>query len=92
MEDPEEIERAFGNLTRLKAAGLLVNPDPQFMLQREKIIALANGLRKPVIYYSREFPEKGGFLSYGSSFSWLYRQGGEYVARILKGGTPADLP
>jgi putative ABC transport system substrate-binding protein len=90
--NPEEIEGAFANLIRLRAAGLLVNPDPQFMLQREKIVALANRFSKPVIFYSREFAEKGGFLSYGSSFSWLYRQGGEYVARILRGAIPTDLP
>jgi putative ABC transport system substrate-binding protein len=89
---PEEIERAFGHLSRSQVAGLLVNPDPQFMLQRERIVALADHLGKPVVYYSREFAETGGLLSYGSSFVWLYRQGGEYVARILKGATPVDLP
>jgi putative tryptophan/tyrosine transport system substrate-binding protein len=31
-------------------------------------------------------------LSYGPSISWMYRQAGEYVAQILRGANPAELP
>jgi putative tryptophan/tyrosine transport system substrate-binding protein len=88
----QEIENAFEKLAQIKADGMLVNPDPRFMIQREQIVALANRLGKPVIYYSREYPEVGGLMSYGARFAGLYRQGGEYVARILHGAKPADLP
>jgi putative ABC transport system substrate-binding protein len=88
----QEIERAFDKLQQIKADGLLINPDPRFMIQREQIVALAKRFGKPVVYYSRDYPEIGGLMSYGASFPSLYRQGGEYVARILQGGKPADLP
>jgi ABC-type uncharacterized transport system substrate-binding protein len=88
----EGIERAFTTLSDIGAAGLLLNPDPNFMINRTKIIALAKGFNRPIVYYSREYPESGGLLSYGSSFTWLYRQAADYVARILRGAAPAELP
>lgn len=90
--DVQGIESAFGTLMEIGAAGLLVNPDPNFMIERTRIVGLAQRFGKPVVYYSREYPESGGLLSYGSSFAWLYRQGADYVARILKGAKPAELP
>ena len=44
------------------------------------------------MYPQREFAETGGFVSYGADFADGYRQAGLYVAKILKGIKPADLP
>jgi putative ABC transport system substrate-binding protein len=46
----------------------------------------------PGVYFVRQFAAVGGLLSYGPSISWMYRQAGEYVAQILKGANPADMP
>jgi putative tryptophan/tyrosine transport system substrate-binding protein len=88
----EEIEAAFVALERAKLDGLLVNPDPIFLPRRDQLVALAARHAVPTVYYAREYVESGGLTSYGASFTWLYRQGGIYVARILKGEKPADLP
>jgi putative tryptophan/tyrosine transport system substrate-binding protein len=46
----------------------------------------------PTIYQFRDFVEAGGLMSYGNDVPDGYRRAGLYVARILKGEKPADLP
>ena len=56
------------------------------------IIALAKEQRIPVIYESGTLAQAGGVLSYGPDWVWASRRAAYYVARILKGANPADLP
>jgi putative ABC transport system substrate-binding protein len=46
----------------------------------------------PAVFENRSFTAAGGLASYGSNALASYRLTGVYVARILKGETPADLP
>jgi len=87
-----EIAPAFAGLLSQGADAVLVADDPFFSTRRDQIVAQAAGRARPAIYYTREFAEAGGLISYGSNPVDNYRRAGAYVARILKGAAPADLP
>ena len=48
--------------------------------------------RGPRDLSEREFPEKGGLMSYGTNIADAYRHLGVHTGRILKGAKPAELP
>jgi putative ABC transport system substrate-binding protein len=87
-----DLEIAFGTLVRQRAEGLIIGDDPFLITQRDQIVALAAHHAVPTAYFSREFAESGGLISYGTSIANGYRQVGIYTGPILKGARPADLP
>ena len=87
-----DIDEAFATLVRRRAGGLVVTGDPLFFDRHAQIIALAGRHSVPTIYPVREMAVDGGLISYGTNLVHAYYQVGVYVARILKGAKPADLP
>jgi putative tryptophan/tyrosine transport system substrate-binding protein len=87
-----EIETAFAAAVERKVGALFINIDPFLFGQREQLVALAARDRVPTIYPFREMVVAGGLMSYGASFPKAWRQSGLYVARVLKGDKPAELP
>jgi putative tryptophan/tyrosine transport system substrate-binding protein len=87
-----EFGTAFGEVVKHRAGALMVAPDPFFFARREHLVAVAAQYAVPTIYFSREFPEAGGLMSYGTSIAEVYQQVGIYAGRILEGEKPADLP
>jgi putative tryptophan/tyrosine transport system substrate-binding protein len=85
-----EIEKALLGLE--PSVPLLVGTDPFFFSQRAQLVAMVARRAVPAIYDSREFAEAGGLMSYGPNHVGLWQEAGGYVARILKGERPADLP
>jgi putative ABC transport system substrate-binding protein len=88
----KEAESAFTTAARERAEALVVLGDAFFVQHFQHIAALAVKQGLASTYSGREYPESGGFMSYGPNFSDHYRRVGYYVNRILKGAKPADLP
>lgn len=87
-----EIDTAFAELVRAKADALITGTDPILLDRREQIAALAERHTLPAVSFTRPFAAAGGLMSYGPSIAWMYRQAGGYIAQILRGAKPADLP
>jgi putative ABC transport system substrate-binding protein len=87
-----ELDAAFAALLHEQVGALLVASDPYFDTRRSRIIAFVAQNRLPAIYQFRAYAVEGGLISYGPSITDAYRQVGLYVARVLKGERPADLP
>jgi putative ABC transport system substrate-binding protein len=88
----DKIDDAFASFARHRAIALLVPADLFFNERREQIIALAARNSLPAIYPHPEFVTAGGLMSYGSNLWDANHEVGLYVARILKGDKPGDLP
>ena len=87
----DDIESTIAAFARDPNSGLIVLIGA-VSAHREPILALAARHRLPAIYPFRYFVTDGGLLSYGPDSVDPYRQAADYVARVLKGEKPADLP
>ena len=88
----EEIDGALEQSLHAKAGGFITATDPILLDRREQIISFAQKHSLPAVYFVRQFATAGGMLSYGPSITWMYVQAGVYVAQILKGANPAEMP
>jgi putative ABC transport system substrate-binding protein len=88
----DEIERAFETMRAERADALVFIADPLLGSEAKRIVELAASNRLPAMYWSREFPDAGGLMSYGTNLDALWRQAATYVHKILNGAKPGDLP
>jgi ABC-type uncharacterized transport system substrate-binding protein len=87
-----ELVAALSGLSQSAGAALLVTVDGFFFNRRALIVTLAARHALPTVYYSREYAEVGGLISYGANVENILELTGIYTSRILKGEKPADLP
>jgi putative tryptophan/tyrosine transport system substrate-binding protein len=88
----EQIDAAVTEVAKRQAGALLVPGDVFFTSRREQIVALAARHALPTIYPFRENVAAGGLVSYGNSLNETASLAAAYVARLLRGEKPADLP
>jgi len=59
---------------------------------RAQIATLAVRSRLPTISVFRPYPEVGGLMSYGPSYTAQFRRAAYYVGKLLGGTKASDLP
>jgi putative tryptophan/tyrosine transport system substrate-binding protein len=87
-----EISAAFATLVQQRIGAFLLTDSALFNGYRQQLVTLARFNAIPTMYTFREFAVAGGLISYASSLTDEDRKVGIYVARILKGEKPGDLP
>jgi putative ABC transport system substrate-binding protein len=91
----EDLGDAFDTAAGARANGLVVLTSPLFTHSRVRlaIVELARKHRLPAITLFTNFPAFGLLMAYGPNQpDAIRRAANQYVARILKGARPADLP
>jgi putative ABC transport system substrate-binding protein len=88
----DEMERAFAMIAAQRLGAVLVNSDRLFVGHYKLLAELAIRYRVPALYWEREAVEAGGLMSYGANLAQSHRLVGSYVARVLNGEKPGDLP
>lgn len=90
--DESEIDTVFATRTQQKIQALLVTADGFFFGLQDKLATLAARYSVPAFYPLSDYVLAGGLISYGANLAESWRQAGAYVAKIVKGAKPSDLP
>jgi putative ABC transport system substrate-binding protein len=90
LNDPRDIERATAMIIRERADALLIDTTLVNFTLRKEFAEFAVQERMPSIVNTSY--SDAGLMSYGHDYPDMWRRGATYVARILSGTKPADLP
>jgi putative ABC transport system substrate-binding protein len=89
---PYDFDAAFAMMAQDGVKMLLVLSSPFFTAYMTHIAELAIRHGLPSMFIFREYVEAGGLMSYGVDTIPQNRRAASYVAKILRGAQPAELP
>jgi putative ABC transport system substrate-binding protein len=92
LRQPADIEPAFKRATAIGAQAYIVTTGGTIASQRQAIADRFIRLKAPAMFTNKEWPEAGGLMSYGPSFTDNFRRAAVYVDKILKGANPGEIP
>jgi len=92
VQSRDSIPTAIDALLARGISALIVVGDAMFFNERKVMVDSAWKNRLPAIYPEREYAEAGGLIAYGPSVPDNFRRAAGYVARILRGKSPAICP
>ena len=88
-----DFDAALARVTTIRPHALFVDglavPSQAHRLQLIEFVAQQ---RLPTVYTAKHWVVAGGFMSYNASLDEAWSRTGSYVARILGGAKPSDLP
>ena len=92
VRQAKDIDGAFRTASQKRAGAVVVLSSPLSLAYRVTIAELAIRYGLPTMFVYRFHVDAGGLLSYGPSLPAMFHRCGGYVARILAGSKPAEMP
>src|SRR5262249_22175132 len=92
LKNATNLDGAFDATKKWGADALIVLSNPLSLAYRTRIGELSEKAKLPTIHLYRAHVDAGGLISYGPDLPDMFRRCGGYVARILGGAQPSDLP
>ena len=92
LEYSGDLQRDYAELLRWQADGIIHLPQARMYGRRREIVVLEATHKLASSFTTSEFVEAGGLTAYGPNLSAQYKSAATYVAKILRGANPADLP
>ena len=90
--DAAELNEALSRISRKLGDAVLVSGDLFLLANRYKIAKAVGHARLPAMFPFRQYHEAGVLMSYGPDYAVAMSQLASYIDRIVKGGSPAELP
>ena len=91
VRKPDDIDRAFSAL-RGRPQAVIILPSPMIFGQSARLATLTLKHRLPATSMAREFAMAGGAIAYGPNLTTTFKRYAVFVAKILDGRKPAELP
>jgi putative tryptophan/tyrosine transport system substrate-binding protein len=88
----QEVSDLLAGLAKEPPDALVVLPDGVMLESQKQIAEFASQHRLPAISGWSTFAHSGGLFTYGPRLSESFQRLAYYVARILRGAKPSDLP
>ena len=88
----DDIEAAFAAMTGKRVGAVILLGGALLYMRRQQIADLALKHHLPAITLVKEYAQAGLLMTNGPNLPDLFRRAAGYVAKILQGAKPAELP
>jgi putative ABC transport system substrate-binding protein len=92
LREGKDLDGTLRTAATARVQAVVVLTSPITIARRKTIAELAAKYHLPAMYGFRVHVDVGGLISYGPNLADMFRRCGEYVAKILSGAKPEDLP
>lgn len=92
VRTPQDIEPVLMAASRARVEAVMAVPSNMLASNRAHIVELTSALGMPAIFTDVRWAEAGALMSYGGDARHSFRIAAGFVARILKGANPAEMP